>query len=142
MLVHGKHDSRLIFTNIKANCSSARNEQVHPQLLVPYCTPPPQKKKLLLLLCDLLLSVNINFDLLRNKLETTPVNLTHLNLRDVGLYTWFIGLKLYNGEEVDVFIAFRLPNRFNFYILTSPHPLIRMHIKFIVINTLELVPYR
>jgi len=65
-----------------------------------------QKKYLLLLLCDLLLSVNINFDLLRNKLERTPVNLTHLNPRDVGLYTWFICLKLSNGIDVGVFIAF------------------------------------
>jgi hypothetical protein len=44
MLVREKHDSRLIFTNIKANRSSARNEQVHQQLLVPFST----KKYLLL----------------------------------------------------------------------------------------------
>jgi hypothetical protein len=59
MIVRGKHDSRLIFTNIKANRSSLRNEQVCLQLFVPSST----KKHLLLLLCDLLLSVNINFDM-------------------------------------------------------------------------------
>jgi len=38
MLVREKHDSRLIFTNIKANRLSGRNEQVHPQSLVSYST--------------------------------------------------------------------------------------------------------
>jgi hypothetical protein len=85
MTVCGKHDSRLIFTNIKANRSSVRNEQVRPQLHVPYST----KKYLLLLLCDLLLPVNINFDLLTNKLEARPLELSNLNLRNFGLYTRF-----------------------------------------------------
>jgi len=81
MIVSAKHDSRLIFTISKVNRSSLRNEQVRPQLLVPYST----KKYLLLLICDLVLSVNINFVLLTNKLEARPVDLT----RNFGLYTRF-----------------------------------------------------
>jgi len=138
MLVRGKHVSRLIFTNIKANRSSVRNEQVRLHLLAPYST----KKYLLLLLCDLLLSVNINFDLLTNKLEARLVDLTHLNPRNFGLYTRFTCLKPCNGKEVGVFVAFRLPNLFSFYILISPHPPIRTHIKFLIINKLQLAPYR
>jgi len=138
MLVRGKHDSRLIFTNIKADRSSVRNVQVRPQLRVPYST----KKYPRLLLCDLLLSVNINFELLTNKLEARLVDLTHLNPRNFCLYTSFTCLKLSNGKEVGVLIAFRFPNRFSFYIFTSLRPPIRMHIKFIIINKLEFAPYR
>jgi hypothetical protein len=139
MLVRGKHDSRLILTNIKADHSSARNVPVRPQLRVPYST---RKKYLRFLLCNLLLSVNINFELSTNKLEARLVGLTHLNPRNFDLCTRFACLKLSNGKEVGVFIAFKLPNRFRFYILTSPHLPIRMRIKFIIINKLELAPYR
>jgi hypothetical protein len=68
MIVRGKRDSRLIFTNSKVNRSSLRNEQVRPQLLVLYST----KKYLLLLICDLVLSVNINFDVLTKTWKQDP----------------------------------------------------------------------
>jgi hypothetical protein len=60
----------------------------------------------------------------------------------VFMITCFTCLKLSNSKEVGVFISFRLPNRFNYYILTYPFPPIRINIKFIIINKLEFAPYR
>jgi len=57
------------------------------------------------------------------------------------MITRFTCLKLSNGKKVGEFTSFRLTNRFNLYILTSPLPPIRMDIKFIIINKLELAPY-
>lgn len=96
------------------------------------------RKNLLILLCDLLLSVKINF-VITNKLEARPEDFTRLNPSNFGLYTRFAFLKLCSGKEVVVFIAFRFPNRFNSYILPSPHSPIRMHLKFIIIKILSLL---
>jgi hypothetical protein len=132
MTVRRTHGSRLIFTNIKANRSLVRNEQVRLQLLVPYSTKKSADSSLRFAsVCK------INFDI-KNKLEARPEDFTRLNPSNFGLYTRFTFLKLCSGKEVGVFIPFRFPNRFNSYILPSPHPPIRMHLKFIIIKILSL----